>query len=510
MSTDPPGAGPAAMAPATADGGMPGRWLTFIAVGLSYVAVMMALTPPSLGLPTLASDLGVPVADASLIQVTYLVALAAAVLPAGRMGDILGFRGVFLAGVATFTAAGLAAGFAPGLPALVVIRGIQGLGAALITGTALAILTRAFPARERGRIVAAAAMAGSIGAGIGTMLTPVSLSVAGWSGIFWMVVPAGLASLVLGLRMAVPPRLGIHRSIDLPGAFLLAGGLFAFALSFNHLHEGPRTFEASPEFHLGAQLLALTLLGLFVWRERTAPEPLVPMRYVTDRVFAPAVGANGAFHMTMMAMFFLTPFLFEEAWGLSTTETAIVVTAFQAINVVAALGAGWLVDRTHWRVLPAIGLGGISVGMLLMGVLGESLTLTGFVVALTIIGLASGLFNASNNTVIMSVLPEEARGFSSGTLEATRQFGHAIAVSLGAIALGLAGAGVPGSTPEAMLDGFSLALLLMGTLAAAGIWLAWKGGASGLRPETSRAVAVDALAGGLAEDEGAAVPVAAD
>jgi MFS family permease len=471
--------------PTIVETGMPGRWLTFVAVGLSYIAVMMALTPASIGLPTLAAELGVDVADASLIQVAYLIALASVVLPAGRMGDLLGFRGVFLAGVAIFTLAALLAGFAPGLPLLIGARALQGVGAALITGTALAILTRAFPTSERGRIVAAAAMAGSIGAGLGTILTPVSLDVAGWPGIFWMVVPAGAASLVLGLRMAVPPRLGIHSSIDVPGAVLLAGGLFAFAISFNHLHEGPRTFDAAPEFHLGAQLAAFTLLGLFVWRERTAPEPLVPLHYLTNGRFAPAVGANGVFHMTMMAMFFLTPFLFEEAWGLSTFDTAIVVTLFQVINVVSALGSGWLVDRTHWPWLSALALAGIAVGMLLMGFLGAALTVGGYIVAVVIIGLASGLFNAANNTVIMSVLPEEARGFSSGTLEATRQFGHAIAVSLGAIALALAGAGVAGTTsPEAMLDGFSLALLIMGSIAAAGIYLAWRGGASGLRTPT--------------------------
>ena len=464
----------------TAETGMPGRWLAFLAVGLSYIAVMMALTPASIGLPTLAAELGVDVADASLVQVAYLITLASLVLPAGRMGDILGFRGVFLAGVAIFTLAGLLAGLAPGLPMLIGARALQGVGAALVTGTALAILTRAFPANERGRIVASAAMAGSIGAGLGTLLTPFALDAAGWQGMFWMVVPAGIVSLLLGLRMRVPPVIGEHSSIDLPGAALLAGGLFAFAISLNHLHDGPRTFEAGADFHLGAQVVAITLLGLFVWRERNAPEPLVPLRHLTNGRFTSAVGANGIFHMTMMAMFFLTPFLFEEAWGLSTFQTAIVVTLFQAINVVSALGSGWLVDRTHWPWLSAVALAGIAVGMLLMGVLGAALTVGGYIVAVVIIGLASGLFNAANNTAIMSVLPEDARGFSSGTLEATRQFGHAIAVSLGAIALGLAGAGVAGSTtPAAMLDGFSLALLIMGSIAAAGVYLAWRGGSSG-------------------------------
>ncbi len=483
----------------SAETGMPGRWLALLAVGLSYIAVMMALTPASLALPTLASELGVDVGDASLIQVAYLVVLASLVLPAGRIGDILGFRGVFMTGVAVFTVAGLLAGMAPGLPLLIAARALQGVGAALITGTALAILTRAFPAHERGRIVASAAMAGSIGAGLGTLLTPVALGTVGWPGVFWMVVPAGIASFLLGLRMKVPPRLGEYRSVDLPGAALLAGGLFAFAISLNHLHDGPKTFEAGADFHLGAQITAITLLGLFIWRERNAPEPLVPLKHLTNSRFTSSVGANGIFHMTMMAMFFLTPFLFEEAWGLSTFQTAIVITLFQAINVVSALGSGYLVDRTHWPWLSALALAGIAGGMLLMGILGPALTVGGYIVAVVIIGLASGLFNASNNTTIMSVLPEDARGFSSGTLEATRQFGHAIAVSLGAIALGLAGAGVAGSTaPAAMLDGFSLALLLMGSIAAAGVFLAWRGGSS------------DVLARPAGTGGPVAVPVTAD
>jgi MFS family permease len=467
---------PSLAAAGTAETGMPGRWLAFVAVGLSYIAVMMALTPAAIGLPTLAAELGADVGDASLIQVAYLIALAAVVLPAGRIGDIVGFRGVFLTGVAIFVVAALLTGLSPCLPFLVLARAGQGVGAALVTGTALAILTRAFPANERGRIVASAAMAGSIGAGLGTMLTPVALETVGWPGIFWMVLPAGVASLLLGLRMRVPPRIGEHRSVDLPGAVLLAGGLFAFAISLNHLHEGPETFEAGAGFHTSAQIAAFVLLGLFVWRERTAAEPLVPLRHLTNLRFDSAVGANGIFHMTMMAMFFLTPFLFEEAWGLSTFETATVVTVFQVVNVLSALGSGWLVDRTHWPWLAALALTGIAIGMLFMGLVGAALTIAGYTVALLFIGLASGLFNAANNTSIMSILPEDARGFSSGTLEATRQFGHAIAVSLGAIALALAGAGEAGSTsPAAMLNGFSLALLIMGSIAAAGIYLAWRG-----------------------------------
>jgi len=186
--------------------------------------------------------------------------------------------------------------------------------------------------------------------------------------------------------------------------------------------------------------------------------------------------ANGIFHMTMMATMFLTPFLFERAWGLTTTHSSVVAATLQAVNLSTAFVGGWIWDRWRWRYLPAVSLAGIATGMLLMGLLGNSLTFELYLGATVLLGMSSGFFNTSNNTVIMSILPDEARGFSSGMLETTRQFGHTIAVSLGAVAIGLAGASLRDtSTPTAMLEGFRLAELIMGSIAAVGVIFAVQG-----------------------------------
>jgi len=284
-------------------------------------------------------------------------------------------------------------------------------------------------------------------------------------------------SLALAMRMPPPPQVERrNRSVDVPGALLLVASLLALAASFTHLHEGEGTFQVGWQHHIGFQALAIILFIAFVAVERRAREPLVRIEYVRNAAFASAVSANGIYHMTMMATFFLTPFLFERAWGLTTVHSTLVVGAVQGVNLSAALAAGWLVDRLRWPYLSAVALAVIGAAMLTLGVFVDALDFASYTAVTLIIGLGSGFFNTANNTTIMSILPGEARGLSSGMLETTRQFGHTMAVGLGALAMGLAGASLLGNAaPRAMVTGFRFAEVLMGALALAGVVLAVRG-----------------------------------
>jgi MFS transporter, DHA2 family, methylenomycin A resistance protein len=460
--------------PPAADQGMPERYRVLAAVAIGYISIMLAVSPISISLPTMARSLGIDVAEASWIAIAYLLVLTACLLPAGRLGDLIGFKPVFLVGLVLASIASTLAGFMQDLWPIVILRGIQGIGAALLSGTTLAYLTAAFPAQERGRVIGFATVAAALGAGLGSLLTPSVIDWVGWRGVFWLVTPIGLVSLVLAIGIPEPPRaVRERRSIDVLGGVLLAAALFVLSLSFNHLHEGEETFQAGWPFHTASQIGAVALFAAFVWVERRAREPLVRLEYLRHRSFSAAVVANGVFHMTMMATIFLTPFLFERAWGLTPWHSGMVVAVLQALNVSAAFVGGWVWDRTRWRYLPALSLAGIATGMLLLGLLGSVLTFEVYLLVTALLGISSGFFNTSNNTVIMSLLPEEARGFSSGMLETTRQFGHTIAVSLSAVAIGLAGASLTeNNRPEAMLVGFQLAEVIMGGIALVGVTFA--------------------------------------
>jgi MFS family permease len=465
---------------------MPQRYRVLVAVAIGYLSIMLAVSPISAAMPTIASSLGIDVEEAGWIMVSYLLILTACLLPAGRLGDLVGHKQVFLVGLVLATVAAALVGLVDQLWMILALRGLQGAGAALISGNVLAILTAAFSARERGRVVGFATVSASLGAGGGTLLAPLVLDLFGWRGVFLLVVPVGLLSLALSAGMPEPPRPHrARRGVDVPGAILLFAALLMLSLSFNHFHEGEETFEAGWPYHTATQLMAL---ALFVWVERRSREPLVRLEYLRHVPFAAAVAANGVFHMTMMATFFLTPFLFENAWGLTNVHTSTMIGLLQGITLATAVVAGWVVDRTRWSFLPALALGGIATGLLALGLLGDALTYATFVVVAVLLGVSSGFFNTSNNTVIMSVLPDEARGFASGMLETTRQLGHSVAVSIGTAALGLAGATLRGDGgPEAMFRGFQLAVLIMGGIAAAGVVLAHAGrGGRGKGKRTGR------------------------
>lgn len=456
---------------------MPRRMLVLAAVAAGYVGVMLAVSPVAIALPTMASSLGVEIDGVSWVQTAYLLLLAALVLPAGRVGDLVGYKPIFVIGVALMTASAALLGLVGELWTIVALRAVEGIGSALVSGTTLAILTASFRPSERGRVVAFAAVAAAVGAGGGTLLTPLVLEYIGWPGVFWLIIPIGLMSLALSFRMpAVAAGERTHRSVDVAGALLLTTSLLALSLSFNHLHEGEETFQEGWPYHTAMQALAGLLFLVFLWWERRTPEPLVRLDYLRNLPFAAAVSANGIFHMTMMATIFLTPFLFEQAWGLSPLHASLVVGLLQGVNLVAALLGGWLVDRKRWSALPAFSLALIASGMLLLGVLGATLTFEAYMLITFVLGVGSGLFNTSNNTAIMSILPGEARGFSAGMLETTRQFGHSVAVSLGAVAIGVAGASVHGGgDPVTMLEGFRLAELIMGSIALGGVVIAFVG-----------------------------------
>src|SRR5207247_3171332 len=166
------------------------------------------------------------------------------------------------------------------------------------------------------------------------------------------IVPIGLVSLLLSIRMpAVASAERTHRSIDLPGALLLTGSLLALSLSFDHLHNGEETFAAGWPYHTSMEILAGALLVAFIWVEGRTREPLIPLDYLRNSSFAASVAANGVFHMTMMATMFLTPFLFEQAWGLTPFTVSLVIAMLQGVNLGTALVAGYLVDRMRWSLL---------------------------------------------------------------------------------------------------------------------------------------------------------------
>jgi MFS family permease len=453
-----------------------------VAVAAGNFMVQLAMMPVAIVLPAVAQAFGVDAAAASWVMNAYLLTLTGLVLTTGRLGDLYGYRRVFLAGIAVFTAGAIAGGLAPALLPMVAARAVQGVGGALMMGTALAIVVAAVPSGQRGQAIAIAAIAASLGSLVGVIMGSFLVEIIGWRAVFLAVAPAGLFAYLAARRLPPAPRpVGAPRP-DIVGAALLFALLTTLSLSFSHLHGGEATFQGGWPYHTGMQALTAALLAAFIVVEARAKAPMAPLGLFRHRRFTLALLANLALHMTMMGSIFLVPFLVEQGLGRPATTTGALLAPMQLAGIAASYAGGWLYDRTRSRLIAPASLLLVGLGLGALGLFGATMTDLAMLLLLVGVGASTNIFQSANNTVIMSALPATLGGFASGMLETSRQMGHTIAVALAAGVLGLvaeqAAIGGVAAQVEA-LHGFTLAILSFSLVAFVGVGFALVGGRAG-------------------------------
>jgi MFS transporter, DHA2 family, methylenomycin A resistance protein len=448
------------------------KWMALVTVALGYFAVQLAMTSVPPMLPTLAYLFESDVSLVSWTMTAYFLTVTSSMLMAGRLGDLIGYAQVFAGGMVVYSFATLACGLAQSVGQLIVLRGVQGIGGALVFGNSLAIVTNAFPAYQRGRAVGALVMVSSLGAMLGTVLGTLSLQYASWRWTFYLVLPLGLVgsylAYVLGrlYRFSLPGGAFQRKHFDVVGGALLFAMLAALSLGLSHLHGGEQAFSSGWIYHLTFIALGFYCLIAFLAAERRVTNPLVPLRHLGNYLFTGAVIGNWLLHMTMLGIFVLTPFFMERGLHLSTTHVAILLTSQQFYNVLTSYLGGWLHDKTHTHWLRTIGMGLICLGFFTLSLTAPQLSFVTYMLVAIPIGVGMGIFMSVNNTVVMSAVPGSLRGFASGMLETTRQGGHMFAVPLvSGIMTGVAGATLTADTdPVLYIRGFQAVCMVVGCI----------------------------------------------
>jgi MFS family permease len=471
------------------------KWVALSTVALGYFAVQLAMTAVPPMLPTVAQIFEADVARTSWAMTAYFLTITGCMLMAGRLGDLLGYTQIFAWGMVVYSLATLACGLAQSMAQLIVWRGLQGIGGALVFGNSLALVTSAFPASQRGRAVGALAMVSALGAMLGTVLGWVAVHYDAWRWGFFLVVPLGSAAAFMAFGLGrryfslraqpTAPR----RRFDSGGGIFLLVMLSALSLGLSHLHGGEPAFSVGWLYHLPLLSLAAYCLIAFVVVERQTANPLVPLERLRNGVFTGAILGNLILHMTMLGVFFLTPFFMERGLQMAPGYVAVLLTSQQFYNVLTSYASGWLYDRTHSRWIRPVGMALICGGFFLLGLTAPLLTFTTYMLIALPIGLGMGIFMAVNNTVIMSAVPAPLRGFASGMLETTRQAGHMFAVPLtSAIMTAVTGATLTAQTsPGLYIQGFQASCLVVGGIALVAVVLAFipEGRRQGLAKDTA-------------------------
>jgi DHA2 family multidrug resistance protein-like MFS transporter len=401
---------------------------TGVAIGMATLDTAIANT----ALPSIAQSLHTDAAASIWVVNAYQLAVVAAVLPFASLGDIVGHRRVYVAGVVIFTLASLACGMSDSLWTLSLSRLLQGLGGAAIMSVNTALIRFIYPRKTLGRGYGLNAMVVAVCFAIGPTIASAILSVADWPYLFLVNVPFGLVAALLGARMlpaTAPSRGGFDYLAGALSALFFAG----FALGLGEAVHAAPVWRVLSEW--GVSALACALL---IRRQRRDASPMLPVDLFKIPLFSLSAATATCSFATQGLAFVSLPFLFEHMLGRSEVETGFLMTPWPVVVAIMAPIAGRLVERYSAGLLGGFGLIWLSLGMALLAMLPAHASAFDIGWRMLICGGGFGFFQSPNMKALMESAPPHRSGGASGVVATARLIGQMTGAALVAAAFVLA------------------------------------------------------------------------
>lgn len=463
-------------------------WLIVATVCVGAFLGQLDASIAGLVLPTLEQTFRAPVASVEWVAIAYLVALAALVVPFGRLADLAGRKLLYMTGFVVFIVGSALCGLAPSLAWLIGCRVLQAIGAAMLQANSVAIITAAVERHRLGRAIGVQGAAQAIGLSVGPSVGGLLIDSLGWRWVFFIAVPFGILGTVLAWlilpRTPRPSDRAVNQArarFDYLGALLLGPCVALLLLGLTFVND----WGWSSATFLGVCLLAAACLGLFVVIERHARSPLVDFRLFASRLFSFGIAAGLLSYAVLFGSLFLIPFYLERILGHTASEAGLLLSPIPlALGAMAPI-SGTLTDRFGSR-LPTVSGMLVSAVALVALVFTPSYGLSWTLIFLMLLGLGLGLFTPPNNSAIMGSAPLDRLGVASGILNMTRSIGTSLGVALTGALLGIllsahAGERVTGTLdvrPAALQAAFHQTLYVLAALAGTAAWLSsMRGGA---------------------------------
>lgn len=407
------------------------------------LAVMTAVAMASLdtaiantALPAMAAQLHATPADSVWIVNIYQLAMVATLLPFAALGEIAGYRRVFMAGLLAFSAASLGCALAWSLPSLVAARFVQGVGASAVMAVTTALMRTIYPAQLQGRGFGVNAMVVATAFAVGPSVSSLILSAAPWPWLFAVNVPFGAAAWLVA-RQALPDNVRGQHRFDYLAASYNAGAFGALVLL-----AGEGAHGAAPQHWLALLAVALLCFGLLLRRQRHHAAPLLPVDLFRNPMFSLSALTAVCTFAVQGAAFVALPFYFE-ALGRSPIATGFLITPWPAMVALMGPVAGRLSERFASGALGGAGLLMMCGGVVTLIALPAAATDMDIAWRMALCGIGFGLFQAPNMKAIMGSAPLERAGSASGIVATARLTGQAAGAATVAGCFMLAGADGP-------------------------------------------------------------------
>ncbi|MEJ2803484.1 MFS transporter [Comamonadaceae bacterium PP-2] len=407
---------------------MPRRIWAVMAISLAIILSVLDGTLANVALPTIARDLGASPSDAVWIVNAYQLAIIATLLPLAALGEHLGYRTIFRAGVVLFTLASLGCALAGSIHALVALRVLQGLGASAIMCCSSALLRYTYPAAEFGRGIGRNAFVVTIASAAGPSVCAAVLSVADWPWLFVLNVPLGLAAYAASRTLPYTQRQ--QRTFDVSSIVLNALGMCLGVVGLDLLARAPRVA-------LPLIALAAVCVWLLVRRSRSQAAPLLPLDLFAIQRFRWAISASFCMFAAQMCAFVALPFYLQHTLGRSAVQTGLLMTAWPIGSSLTNLAVSHFVDRVQAATLCVIGAGLLIAGLGGAALLPAATPDTWLIVGLLVAGIGFGFFQAPNNRDMLSAPPRSRSGAAGGMQATARVNGQTWGAALAGLCFAL-------------------------------------------------------------------------
>jgi EmrB/QacA subfamily drug resistance transporter len=446
------------------------RWWALGAIALGSFMTFLDNNIVNVALPTIGRSLGLGISGLEWVVSGYILMFAGLMLVGGRLADVYGRRRVFYVGLVIFTLASLSAGLAGDAATLIVSRLAQGVGAAVLSPAALALLPATFrDPKERGLAVGIWSAAGALGLALGPPIGGLISEHAHWGGIFLINVPIGLITLVLA-RLSLDESARTRRRLDLPG--LAASGIAMFGVVYA-LIEGQSQGWTSPVI-LGSFVVAGIAAVAFVVVESRSSQPMIDLALFRSRVFTGGVIAMGLWAFGVFGVYFFAAIYLQNGLHFSPVKAGLAFVPLALLTAVVATFSPAISARFGAHRTVAAGLGLMAVSIAGIATVGEGGTLAELMPWLLAYGVGAGLLVSLTN-VVVAVMPADREGVASGVLNVSREVvGLLGIVVLGAIVGVGQSAGIhAGRSPlVAFIGAYQVALVIAAIVVAIGVPIA--------------------------------------
>ena len=405
------------------------RWLTLVVLCAGMLMIVLDATIVNVALPSIRSDLGFAQSSLAWVVNAYLIAFGGVLLLAGRVGDLLGRRRVFLAGLAVFTAASLLCGLSIGQEMLVAARFIQGVGGAMTSAVILGMVVTMFSEpRERARAIGIYSFVAAAGASIGLLAGGFLTQALNWHWIFLVNIPIGVATAFFALRLLESDHgIGFGRGADVVGAFLVTAALLLGVYTI--IQTTDFGWASAHTVGFGAAVIA-SLMAFVVHESRTA-NPLVPLRSFRSRNLSGVNVVLLLIFAALFGMFFLGSLYFQRVRGYDPLGIGLAFLPFSLSIAILSFASGPLISRFGARavLLPSLVL--MGVGLLVFArVPVDANYVVDVLPSILPLGVGFGLAFPSLMALGMSGASERDSGLASGLLMTTQQVGGALGLSV--------------------------------------------------------------------------------